>query len=165
MIMTSNTSEPDLFTIEVLSELSDELKNLRQQVFIDEQAVPEAMEWDEFDEPKAALHFQLAINQTGHSNSDHRTVIGGARLTPSGQIGRVLISPNYRRQGYAKHLLKAVINYNQTHQKLPLMLHAQINAKHLYASLGFVEQGQEFLEAGIVHITMIWMGATSGKAI
>ncbi len=135
-------------SIDVLSAPSQALRQLRRKVFIDEQHVPEALEWDKFDDPQAAIHFQLTIN--------HCT-IGGARLTPKGQIGRVFIAKNQRRQGFATKLLERVIDCGLTQPEIqkPLYLHAQVDAMALYQVLGFKAQGDEFLEAGIVHRTMV----------
>ena len=57
---------------------NEQLRAVRNEVFIQEQGVPKDVEWDGQDED--AIHF-LALNQAGQA-------VGCARLLPSGQIGR-----------------------------------------------------------------------------
>jgi predicted GNAT family N-acyltransferase len=118
------------------------LKEVRRRVFIEEQQVPEAMEWDEHD--KASTHF-LAIHQPSG------TPIGTARLLPDGQIGRMAVLPAWRGSGVGTALLRAAL------AACPgsALLHAQVHAIPFYAAQGFVTSGEVFMEAGIPHQKMI----------
>ncbi len=57
---------------------------VRRAVFIDEQAVPEVLEWDEYD--VVAMHW-LALAWDG-------SPIGCARLLPDGHLGRMAVLPS-----------------------------------------------------------------------
>ena len=120
------------------------LAAIRRTVFIDEQGVPEALEWDEHD--AAALHL-LAL-------ADDGTPIGCARLLPDGHIGRMAVLPAWRRQGVGQALLAAVMDAAQARGHATLRLSAQTHAAGFYARAGFVVVGDEYEEAGIPHVAM-----------
>ena len=120
------------------------LAAIRRTVFIDEQGVPEALEWDEHD--AAALHL-LAM-------ADDVTPIGCARLLPDGHVGRMAVLPAWRKQGVGQALLAAVMDAAQVRGHATLRLSAQTHAAGFYARAGFVVVGDEFEEAGIPHVAM-----------
>ena len=120
------------------------LAAIRRTVFIDEQGVPEALEWDEHD--AAALH-PLAL-------ADDGTPIGCARLLPDGHIGRMAVLPAWRKQGVGQALLAAVMDTAQARGHATLRLSAQTHAAGFYARAGFVVVGDEYEEAGIPHVAM-----------
>lgn len=120
------------------------LAAIRRTVFIDEQGVPEALEWDEHD--AAALH-QLALAGDG-------APIGCARLLPDGHIGRMAVLPAWRKQGVGQALLAAAMGAAQARGHATLRLSAQTQAAGFYARAGFVAVGDEYEEAGIPHVAM-----------
>jgi Predicted acyltransferase len=120
------------------------LKHVRRVVFMQEQGVPEALEWDEWD--AAARHF-LAEDAQGHP-------IGTARLLPDGHIGRMAVLEFWRRRGIGtammRHVLAAARETGFGHVELA----AQTHALKFYERFGFVAHGDEFMDAGIPHRTM-----------
>jgi predicted GNAT family N-acyltransferase len=121
-----------------------ELSHLRRVVFVEEQGVPEALEWDGLD--RRCVHL-MAQDSTGQ-------VIGCARLTPDGQIGRMAVLPERRGQGIGGALLRAAIAAARERGWEPVYVHAQIHAQRFYARHGFVADGEPFCEAGIDHLRM-----------
>jgi predicted GNAT family N-acyltransferase len=120
-----------------------ELAKVRRAVFIDEQKVPEELEWDEYDQ--SSTHFLVILNDTA---------IAAARLKPDGQIGRMAVLSEYRHQGIGRKLLQYVLQHAE-HQKLPpLYLHAQVEAVPFYEKQGFSAHGEVFYEAEIPHRAM-----------
>ena len=117
------------------------LAAIRRTVFIDEQGVPEELEWDEFDE--ASVHF-LAITDDG-------AAIGCARLLPDGHLGRMAVLPAWRRRGVGSALLQAALARARQKGLRQVGLHAQVQAIPFYARFGFQAHGPEFDEAGIPH--------------
>jgi hypothetical protein len=117
---------------------------IRRKVFIEEQAVPESMEWDEDD--AGALHF-LGLLPDG-------TAIATARLLPDGRLGRMAVLPPWRRQGLGRQLLDAVMDYACRAGYQPISLHAQTAVRGFYEQAGFVAEGEVFEEAGIPHQRM-----------
>jgi predicted GNAT family N-acyltransferase len=122
----------------------DSLAYVRRKVFIDEQGVPEEMEWDA-DDP-ASLHV-LARDGSGQP-------IGCARLLPDGHIGRMAVLPAWRGRGVGRALLDAVIRAAQARGDVLVRLSAQTHATGFYARAGFVAEGDAYDEAGIPHVAM-----------
>lgn len=120
------------------------LSAVRRAVFIDEQGVPEALEWDAAD--AASLHF-LVVDGAGQA-------IGCARLLPDGHIGRMAVLPGWRGRGVGRALLAAVLETAQARRHGTLRLSAQTHAAGFYSRAGFVAVGREYEEAGIPHIAM-----------
>ena len=123
------------------------LRRIRQQVFIDEQQVPVALEWDGRD--PQALHF-LAEN-AGQA-------VGCARLlrhdAQRAQIGRMAVLPAYRGRGVGAALMQTVLRQATSLGVTQLFLHAQLPVIDFYRRFGFTPQGDIFLDAGIQHRTM-----------
>lgn len=122
----------------------ERLSAVRRTVFIEEQGVPEALEWDADD--AAALHL-LAVDSAGQA-------IGCARLLPDGHIGRMAVLPRWRGRGVGRALLEAAIRAAQARGHTRLQLSAQTHAAGFYARAGFVAAGPEYEEAGIPHVAM-----------
>lgn len=120
------------------------LSHIRRAVFIDEQGVPEDMEWDADD--AGSVHL-LAVDGAGQA-------IGCARLLPDGHVGRMAVVPSWRGRGVGRALLAVVIDTAQAHGHGTLRLSAQTHAAGFYARAGFVATGCEYEEAGIPHIAM-----------
>jgi predicted GNAT family N-acyltransferase len=117
---------------------------VRRAVFIDEQGVPEEMEWDEHD---AVSSHWLALAEDG-------SPIGCARLLPDGHIGRMAVLPPWRGRGIGRALLAAVLIAAQARGHRTLRLSAQTRAAGFYARAGFAITGGEYEEAGIPHVAM-----------
>lgn len=120
------------------------LAAVRRTVFIDEQGVPEALEWDAHD--AVALHL-LATTIEG-------LPIGCARLLPDGHLGRMAVLPAWRGQGVGRALLTTAIRAAKNRGLAMLRLSAQSQAAAFYARAGFVTMGEEYEEAGIPHVAM-----------
>ncbi|HSV18021.1 MAG TPA: GNAT family N-acetyltransferase [Casimicrobiaceae bacterium] len=120
------------------------LQAVRRAVFIDEQRVPENLEWDAAD---ARCVHALA-------EDDDARAIGCARLLPDGHIGRVAVLAAWRGRGVGATLLLRLIDVARAHGHLRVMLNAQLHAMAFYARYGFVAEGAPFDEAGIAHQVM-----------
>ncbi|MFW6094615.1 MAG: GNAT family N-acetyltransferase [Pseudomonadota bacterium] len=122
----------------------ESLRAVREAVFIREQNVPRALEWDGAD--ATATHF-LATDDAGRA-------IGCARLLPGGQIGRMAVLLEFRGRGLGRRLLDAAVAAAQHQGLTRVFLHAQVSAAGFYRKAGFVPVGDEYIEAGIPHRTM-----------
>ena len=121
-------------------------KPIRYRVFVMEQAVPEEMEWDEYDQD--AIHALALINDQA---------VGTARLIlnhEKAKIGRMAVLEEWRSQGIGFALLNALVQEARQQQIKLIELHAQVHAEQFYAKLGFVASGEVFSEAGMDHIKM-----------
>lgn len=121
-----------------------ELLEVRREVFVVEQGVPEEIEIDEHD--PASIHF-LARDAAG-------VPIGTARLLPEGRIGRMAVLASWRRSGVGRALLSAAVETARARGDSRLYLHAQVHSIPFYESLGFSVCGEEFDEADIPHREM-----------
>lgn len=137
---------PRKFTVRAASWRDDlaALQNLRRQVFIVEQQVPEELEWDADD--AVSVH-ALALDAAGQP-------IGTGRLLPDGHIGRMAVSAAWRRQGVGQAILHWLIDCARTRGDAAVHLHAQTHALGFYARAGFIVHGAVFMEAGIPHRAM-----------
>jgi predicted GNAT family N-acyltransferase len=125
----------------------DVLAALRRRVFIDEQNVPEELEWD--DQDALARHYLVILDGEA---------IATARLTPISdheqKIGRMAVLTEYRGRGFGRALLDFVIQDARTQAADTLVLHAQVSAVGFYRKAGFTCVGDIFDEAGIPHQAM-----------
>lgn len=119
------------------------LKDIRYQVFVEEQHVPEELEWDEFD--NTSIHF-LAFCRN--------LPVATARLKPDGQIGRMAVLSEFRNYGIGSQLLKFVLETAIDKKFQSVYLHAQTQVTGFYKKYGFTEKGRIFMEANIPHQTM-----------
>ena len=129
-------------------EASQEAYLIREQVFIQEQGVPEYMELDELDPTsKHALAYEgplcVGTGRLVHLDNHHA------------QIGRMAVLSTFRHRGIGKAILNHLIALAQTEGVLTLTLHAQVSAIPFYAKLGFMAEGPIYDEAGIPHRNMM----------
>lgn len=131
------------FAIRVADWVNDgeALQAIRREVFMGEQAVPEALEWDGLDD--TALHL-LAESADG-------TPIGTARLLPDGHIGRVAVIRPWRGRGVGRALMAELLRQARRQGHREARLDAQIQALPFYRGLGFTAYGDVFMDAGIPH--------------
>jgi predicted GNAT family N-acyltransferase len=69
-------------------------------------------------------------------------------------LERLAVLPPFRGRGIARRLTAAVCGELRDRGATEVRIHAQSYIQTLYASLGFVAEGSEFVEAGIPHVAM-----------
>ena len=121
-----------------------ELRAIRAKVFIEEQGVPQELEWDGLDEH--AYHVM--------ASAADGTPIGTGRLLQDGYIGRVAVIKEWRRKGVGRALLDMLLVVANKMGNEEVKLNAQTRVLDFYLRRGFVAQGKEFMEAGIPHVAM-----------
>ena len=123
---------------------------LRRTVFIEEQNVPEADEVDGRD--AGAVHLLATVD--GRAVGTARLLVSG----DSGKIGRVCVLAEMRGKGIGARLIEAAVREFAANPAIgKVKLSAQINALSFYERLGFTAEGDEYLDAGIVHRDMYRM--------
>lgn len=126
----------------------DTCRALRRAVFIDEQNVSEAEEWDGLDD--AALH--LLAFQDGIPVGTARILTDG----DTGKIGRVCVLPAGRGTGLGADLIRAALDLLRARPGIArAKLGAQTHAIGFYEKLGFSVCGPIYDDAGIPHRDMI----------
>lgn len=123
------------------------IREIRQQVFIDEQKVPPELEWDQTDE--IADHYLAVLPDN--------TPVGVARLfsalEETGHIGRMAILPEHRGKGIGEALLRQLIQ-ESAGRFSELRLSAQEHAIAFYQRSGFHVCSDVYDDAGIPHYDM-----------
>ncbi len=119
---------------------------LRRAVFIEEQGVPEAEEWDDLD--GAAVHLLAHVGGAP---------VGTARLLrdgDAGRIGRVCVVRAQRGTGLGAALIRDGIARLAADGVSVIRLGAQVQATGFYERLGFRVCGPVYDDAGIPHQEM-----------
>ncbi|MBW3058669.1 GNAT family N-acetyltransferase [Spiroplasma poulsonii] len=122
---------------------------IRKVVFVDEQHVPLAEEVDHYD--------QTANHLVGYY--DNKPVCC-ARILQQDEnwfLGRIAVLKSYRHHQVGTVLLQTLLNYVQTnHQPTAVHLFAQSQVVGFYEKLGFIKNGESFIDADIVHFPMVY---------
>lgn len=116
---------------------------IRFAVFVEEQGVPRDIELDAMD--AQCLH---AVAFDGDD------AVGTGRLLPDGHIGRMAVLKAWRGRGVGGRILQALIERARRRGDREVVLSAQVHATAFYRAHGFVEEGAQYMEAGIPHRDM-----------
>lgn len=123
------------------------VRAVRLRVFIEEQGIDPALEYDELD--PTATHAIAFVNGapsvTGRMVPDEPGVA---------RIGRMAVDAAWRRHGVGSRLLRALEAEAARQGYHTALLHAQTYVQAFYQTLGYRPVGEPFMEAGIEHITM-----------
>jgi predicted GNAT family N-acyltransferase len=127
----------------------DEFKKvlqIRTEVFIKEQNVPEEIELDGYDDQ--ADHF-IAFYEN--------RPIGCARvrINKYAKLERIAILKNQRGKGFGKQLTNFLIEYCKNQDIQEIRMHSQVYVADFYKKIGFETVGNTFFEAGIEHVEMV----------
>ncbi|WP_316770269.1 GNAT family N-acetyltransferase [Pedobacter frigiditerrae] len=123
---------------------------LRSEVFVVEQ---NCVYQDVDGKDKKSFH--LMAWQGDELVAYNRLVAPGVSF-PEASIGRVITSPRYRGLGIGITLLeKSISHILETYATHKIRIGAQLYLKKFYEGFGFVAEGEEFLEDGILHVEMI----------
>lgn len=120
---------------------------IRRKVFIEEQGVPEDIELDSLDQ--TSEHIVIC---------DENQPIGTGRLIVEDGtflIGRVAVLKEYRSQKIGSIVVNALKAKAFDEGANEVHLHAQKVVQGFYEKLGFKAYGEDFEEAGILHISMM----------
>jgi predicted GNAT family N-acyltransferase len=139
-------------TITTYEESESDIRAIRDAVFGEEQGVPRELDWDGND----SRCIQVV------ATDDEGKAIGTGRMQPDGKIGRLAVLKPWRGQGIGAQMVEALIQSARRRGLEKVYLHAQLHAVSFYENLGFVKDGEEFIEAGIPHINMVSAMPTQG---
>ncbi|MBF4461728.1 MULTISPECIES: GNAT family N-acetyltransferase [unclassified Rathayibacter] len=145
----------ELSTVDVYS-----FARLRSEVFLREQKVDD-LEFDGRDLEPTARHWWVADEQGMAAYL--RTLVDERpeHLDARRVVGRVVTRVDRRGEGLAHLLLQAVL---ARYGGEALLLHAQVRVAGLYERSGFVAFGDEYVEAGIPHVSMYRSASTASDA-
>lgn len=123
----------------------------RNEVFIVEQeCIYQDIDGNDID----ALHF--LIKEDNAIIAYLRVLNKGVSYNDSVSIGRVLVTKNYRKKGYARLIMQSAIDYifNETNENI-ITISAQEYLAGFYSSMRFVQKSEMYLEDDIPHVKMI----------
>jgi predicted GNAT family N-acyltransferase len=127
-----------------------QLRAIRTEVFINEQHIPAALEWDGKD-PNAIHAF--TTDSSGKP-------IGTGRLLLYGElayIGRMAVLQDWRGRGVGASLLHCLLDAARQRGATGVTLNSQTYAVPFYERFHFVRAGAEYLDGGIPHYRMMLM--------
>lgn len=114
---------------------------IRKKVFVEEQKVPENIEWDEFE--KSSNHVLALIDEKPVGTARWRTTQKGMKLE------RFAVLREFRSCGVGKYLVHFILKELMNSENI--YLHAQEHVVKFYERFGFKKKGSRFFEAGIPH--------------
>jgi len=117
---------------------------IRYEVFVIGQNCPANLEW-EFEEE--STHFLVFNKNRAVATARHRKTSNGYKLE------RFAVLKSLRGQGYGHIVLKAIL-HDLKDFKGTIYMHAQSEVLPFYEKMGFIKEGKEFEEAGIMHFKM-----------
>ena len=125
---------------------------IRMTVFVEEQAVPAEEELDAYDVTAAHFLARIAADPTPAG------IVGTARLLDKGhgvgKVGRVAVLREYRGKGIGALLMRRIEHDAHTSGYTELILEAQCHALPFYEKLGYIAEGDIFLDCNIEHRLM-----------
>ncbi len=127
----------------------DDIFQIREKVFVVEQEVDPAEEYDQFE--STAIHFKALVDGEPVGTARWRFTDKGIKLE------RFAVLKVHRGKGVGQALVKAVLEDIRQHpdsKGKACYLHAQVTAMGLYEKFGFQKEGDLFLECNISHYKM-----------
>ncbi|TMN23144.1 GNAT family N-acetyltransferase [Lentibacillus cibarius] len=129
------------------SKEKDDAYSVRTIVFVKEQHVPPEIEIDEYDE--------TAIHLIGYEN-DEPIAASRVRFTDNcGKLERICVLHNQRGKSRGSQMIKAMESLIKENGYKKAKLNAQTHAIEFYRRLGYEVVSDEFMDAGIPHVTMV----------
>lgn len=120
---------------------------IRTSVFVEEQKVDPALEYDEFED--ACTHYLLFDNEQPIATARWRETNKGIKLE------RFAVINSYRNKGIGSEILLRVLD-DVVKLNKQIYLNSQLKAVPFYERQGFVAEGCVFLEANIQHQLMTY---------
>lgn len=120
---------------------------IRIEVFCGEQQVSRDLEFDGLD--GQCRHYLARIGGEA---------VGTARVRPVGggtiKFERVAVRASHRHNQVGRALMERALTDARDSGVTDCLLHAQTEAAEFYLKLGFRQEGETFVEAGIPHVRM-----------
>lgn len=124
-------------------------RRIRHIVFVEEQQVPPDLEWDEHD--RTCEHVLAEVDGIP---------LGAARIRRYKpgvfKVERVAVLKEARGRGLGLFIMAEIMRRLADQNVAKVVLNAQSHVEAFYLKLGFVSEGEHFMEAGIPHVHMSW---------
>lgn len=126
----------------------DDAFKIRKIVFVEEQKVPIELELDEFED--TATHF------VGYGSNNEPIAASRLRFIDDyGKLERICVLKEHRGKNFGKQIILEMEQYVKEHGYTKTKLNAQSYAEPFYKKLGYETVSDEFIDAGIPHVTMV----------
>jgi predicted GNAT family N-acyltransferase len=136
-------------------EYSEQAFAIRKKVFVDEQGVDPALEYDK---EEKSHHYLLMINDKPIATARWRETEKGIKLE------RFAVLAEFRNRGIGELILKEMM-VDVVPLGKAIYLHSQARAVSFYERNRFVKEGGMFLEAGIEHYYMKYLNTNVDPAV
>lgn len=123
----------------------DAIQRIRTRVFVEEQFVPIALEYDDRD--SRCCHALAFLD-------GQAVATGRIDLEKEGKIGRVSVLAEQRGNGVGVLVMQSLQQIARRAGLTQVRLSAQVSALPFYLGLGYQPCGERFMEAGIPHQAM-----------
>jgi predicted GNAT family N-acyltransferase len=127
-------------------DLAEKARKIRYAVFVEEQGVDAALEYEHDEE---AHHYLLLLGEKPIATARWRITEKGIKLE------RFAVLPQFRNRGLGDIILEEVLKDVREEKKV-IYLHSQVRAVPFYERAGFEKEGSPFTEAGIEHYIMFY---------
>ena len=124
--------------------------HIRKEVFVKEQGVPLADEFDEFDKLYGQCDHVLVYYDEQAVGTGRVRVVDGL-----GKLERICILKSYRKYGLGKKIIQTLEEIAKEKGIAKVKLHGQTHAEEFYKKLGYMTSSDVFTEDGIPHILMV----------
>jgi predicted GNAT family N-acyltransferase len=130
---------------------------VRIEVFVEEQNVPMEEELDDYDED--AIHWLMIAVTTANAEEVVATgrlvsYLEAGQTTPVAKIGRIAVKEGMRGLKVGDSLMRQILQVASQEGYEQAILDAQTRVLPFYEKLGFVTEGDEFLDVNIPHYRM-----------
>lgn len=127
---------------------------VRNTVFVDEQQVPAEEEIDQFE--NEAEHVVLYDDRQNPVGAGRVRIVDGI-----GKLERICVLSTSRKNGAGRIIVEKLEELATQQGVSRLKLNAQTHAIPFYEKLGYEVVSDEFMDAGIPHVTMIKESASA----
>ncbi|MGX7148077.1 GNAT family N-acetyltransferase [Enterococcus ureasiticus] len=135
-------------TRDTMSDIYLDAVKIRRQVFMLEQGVPGEIEIDKYE--AACIHFVLY--------GDENEAIATCRLLPLEdgliKLQRMAVQKEYRGNDHGRLIVESAEQFSKEQGYRAMTLGAQITALGFYERMGYIKEGEMFLDANIEHYQM-----------
>ena len=125
-------------------------RQIRHVVFCEEQQVPANLEWDEHDQ--TCEHVLAEVDGLPLGTARVRRYKPGVF-----KVERVAVLQEARGRGLGLFIMAEIMRKMADNNVAAVVLNAQAPVEGFYHRLGFVSEGEHFMEAGIPHVHMKWV--------
>ena len=122
------------------NEAKQQLKSVREKVFVCERRIPYDVEFDRHD--RRAHHVLIQDEQT-------KEAIATGRITNQGEISRVCVVISKRKSPAGKQVIETLLSIARTNKLKEVYINSSLDAVDYFMKHQFEPVGAVFMEAGI----------------